>query len=49
MFELVYCSIAKPDLNPEDIQDILQKTRDFNSKNKITGCFCFIIMSFSKF
>jgi hypothetical protein len=41
MFELVYCSIAKPDLNPEDIQDILQKARDFNSKNKITGCLLF--------
>jgi hypothetical protein len=41
MFELVYCSIAKPDLKPEDISEILQKARDFNSKNKITGCLLF--------
>ena len=41
MFELIYCSIAKPDLKPEDIQDILQTAIDFNSKNKITGCLLF--------
>lgn len=38
MYELIYCSIAKPDLAEKDIFDILAKARDFNSKNDITGC-----------
>ncbi len=38
MYELIYCSIAKPDLAEKDIVDILAKARDFNSKNDITGC-----------
>ncbi len=41
MFELIYCSIAKPDLKSKDIQDILQTAIDFNSKNNITGCLLF--------
>ena len=38
MYELIYCSVAKQDLKEEDISDILEKARDFNSKNDITGC-----------
>lgn len=38
MFELVYNSIANPNLTSEDISDILNTSRDFNSKNRITGC-----------
>jgi len=38
MYELVYCSSAKPDLGSEDIAAILKTARDFNSKNNITGC-----------
>jgi hypothetical protein len=38
MFELVYNSIANPNLIAEDITNILNTSRDFNSKNSITGC-----------
>jgi hypothetical protein len=38
MYELVYCSIANPDARSKDIADILRTSRDFNSKNDITGC-----------
>jgi len=38
MFELVYCSVAHPELKPEDIESILVTARDFNSANNITGC-----------
>ena len=38
MFELVYCSVAKPDLTEKDISDILTVSREFNDRNNITGC-----------
>ena len=38
MYELIYCSIASPNLKEEDISNILGKARDFNIKNEITGC-----------
>ena len=38
MYELIYCSNAQSDLRDEDISDILEKARDFNLKNEITGC-----------
>ena len=38
MFELVYCSAARPNMKPEDIQNILESARRFNFKNNITGC-----------
>lgn len=41
MIELVYCSKAKPGLTREDISNILETAREFNSKNNITGCLLF--------
>ena len=38
MFELIYYSTASPDLSENDILNILENSRDFNSKNEITGC-----------
>lgn len=38
MYELIYCSLAKRDLGPEDISDILDKAHTFNLKHHITGC-----------
>ncbi len=38
IYELVYCSFAGSNLKQEDIADILNTARDFNSKNNITGC-----------
>uniref|UniRef100_UPI0040499369 BLUF domain-containing protein n=1 Tax=Fulvivirga sp. TaxID=1931237 RepID=UPI0040499369 len=38
MFELVYNSIGNPNLTAEDKTNILNTSRDFNSKNNITGC-----------
>jgi hypothetical protein len=38
MYELVYCSLAKRSLNKNDIPDILNTAKAFNSKNGITGC-----------
>lgn len=38
MFQLVYNSEANLDLTSEDISDILNTSRDFNSRNSITGC-----------
>lgn len=41
MYELIYCSIANPNLEEKDIFNILQKARDSNSKKGITGCLLF--------
>ncbi len=41
MYELIYCSVANPNLAEKDTADILAKARDFNSKNDITGCLLF--------
>jgi hypothetical protein len=38
MIELVYFSEGSPDIQSEDISNILKTARDFNSINNITGC-----------
>ncbi len=38
MIELVYYSVANPELTSVDIYNILNTARDYNSKNNITGC-----------
>ncbi|WP_317897669.1 BLUF domain-containing protein [Aurantibacillus circumpalustris] len=38
MFELIYCSVAKPEITMEDISSILNTSRSFNKNNNITGC-----------
>jgi Sensors of blue-light using FAD len=38
MYELLYCSMASPDLTAEDITSILESSREWNSKHEITGC-----------
>jgi hypothetical protein len=38
MIELVYYSVAIPELTPLDISNILNTSRNYNSKNNITGC-----------
>lgn len=38
MYELIYRSQAKQELTTNDISDILEIARKFNSKNQITGC-----------
>ena len=37
-FELIYNSVASPELTSKDVLDILEESRLFNSKNDITGC-----------
>lgn len=41
VFELVYCSIAKPGITSEDIDTILKTAREFNAANELTGCLLF--------
>jgi hypothetical protein len=41
MYELVYCSQAKPNMVYEDILNILKISRERNIKNNITGCLLF--------
>lgn len=41
MFELIYRSTAKEDINSTDIDNILKIAREFNSKHEITGCLLF--------
>jgi Sensors of blue-light using FAD len=41
MYELIYRSVARPNLNADDIAKILETARNFNSKNEITGCLLF--------
>ncbi len=41
MFCLVYSSIAQPTVDNGVIRDILDTSRKFNSKKKITGCLLF--------
>jgi Sensors of blue-light using FAD len=38
MFELIYISKAKPNLSDDDINNILETSREFNLKHGITGC-----------
>lgn len=35
---MIYYSTASPDLSINDILNILENSKDFNSKNEITGC-----------
>ena len=41
MFELIYSSVANPDLTHDDISDILVEAREFNLNNNISGCLLF--------
>lgn len=38
VYELTYCSLAKPSITPDDILAILRSAEKNNKKNKITGC-----------
>lgn len=38
LFELIYRSEAKPDVEEEDLLNILSTARTFNGDNDITGC-----------
>lgn len=38
MYEVTYYSIAKQTITPGDIAAILTASREFNSRNEITGC-----------
>jgi hypothetical protein len=38
MIELVYYSISNTEITSEILSDILITSRDFNSKNNVTGC-----------
>ncbi|MBC7409379.1 MAG: BLUF domain-containing protein [Arcicella sp.] len=46
MYELLYSSIAKPDLAGEDILDILKTSQEFNLKYNITGCLLYFDKEF---
>lgn len=41
MYDLVYRSVTRPNLNAEDIVKLLETARNFNSKYEITGCLLF--------
>jgi hypothetical protein len=41
MYELIYNSAARKNLNASDISKILETARNFNSQNEITGCLLF--------
>ncbi len=41
MYELIYHSVARQNLNANDIENILKTARNFNSQNEITGCLLF--------
>ena len=38
MYELIYCSSSSNDINSDDLKNILNTARTFNTKNDITGC-----------
>lgn len=42
MIELVYFSEADPNLTVEDISILLKHSRDYNTKNNITGCLLYL-------
>ena len=46
MYELVYKSTVKTKLSDEALKSILEKSRDFNAKNNITGCLIYYNNSF---
>ncbi|CAZ97055.1 BLUF domain-containing protein [Zobellia galactanivorans] len=41
MFCLVYTSIANIDFGTHEIHELLERARDFNKRNNITGCLLF--------
>ncbi|MUH36652.1 BLUF domain-containing protein [Zobellia amurskyensis] len=41
MFCLVYTSVANTDFGVQEIQKMLEKAREFNEQNEITGCLLF--------
>lgn len=41
MYELIYISIAKPDITKDEISNILNNSVIKNKKNEITGCLLF--------
>ena len=41
MFELIYRSIAVPNISDAGINAMLKTLRKFNSENNITGCLLF--------
>lgn len=41
MYELIYHSASRKNLNANDIESILKTARNFNSQNEITGCLLF--------
>ncbi|MBL0358202.1 MAG: BLUF domain-containing protein [Chitinophagaceae bacterium] len=38
MFQLIYCSIARPGLEEADIKNIISISRAYNAAHDITGC-----------
>lgn len=46
MYELLYCSLAKPDLTAGDISDILRVSQKWNLQNDITGCLLYFDKQF---
>lgn len=46
VYELLYSSIAKPDLTTEDISAILKSSQEFNLKYSITGCLLYFDKEF---
>jgi hypothetical protein len=38
MYDLTYCSLAKPTITAEEISAILHSAKKHNKENKITGC-----------
>lgn len=46
MYELLYSSIARPDLAEADILDILKNSQEFNLKYNITGCLLYFDKEF---
>jgi len=41
MYELIYRSLAAEDITSDDIEDILNESREFNARHDITGCLLF--------
>jgi hypothetical protein len=41
MYELIYRSVARPGIGPNDISNILNTSRSFNALHNITGCLLF--------
>lgn len=41
LVRLVYASRASRDLSPQDLQDIVRRSRDHNAQDGITGLLCF--------